>query len=169
MNTCAFCQTQNLEGVLFCEDCGSPLIGFDISTKVFERTQKFATDKGLQIPHPTWGSTALSTHSNVVIRFQEDNTHVSLESQAEIVLGRSDDRTLTYPDLDLTPHGAIEHGVSRTHAAIRRSEDKLLLIDLGSANGTFLNGQKVAPETPRILRDGDEIRLGRLVSHIYFE
>ena len=47
--------------------------------------------------------------------------------------------------------------------AIRRGEDTLTLVDLGSVNGTHLNGQRLVPNQPRVLRDGDEIRLGRLV------
>jgi pSer/pThr/pTyr-binding forkhead associated (FHA) protein len=144
-------------------------MGMDITMRQIKKTEKFATNAGLKVPHPTWGTAVLKDSSTVVIHFQGDNTHVNLQPQAEIVLGRADERTHTYPDLDLTPHGAIENGVSRTHAAIRRSEDKLLLFDLGSSNGTFVNGQKVSPESPLILRDGDEIRFGKLVSHIYFE
>ena len=35
-------------------------------------------------------------------------------------------------------------------------------------NGTFLNGQRLVPNQPRILRDGDEIRLGHLVLYVRF-
>jgi pSer/pThr/pTyr-binding forkhead associated (FHA) protein len=59
--------------------------------------------------------------------------------------------------------------VSRVHAAIERSEDTLTLIDMRSSNGTLLNGQKLVPDQPRVLRDGDEVRLGKLVAHIYFK
>jgi pSer/pThr/pTyr-binding forkhead associated (FHA) protein len=86
----------------------------------------------------------------------------------EAVLGRADEVSGTSPDLDLTPYNALEKGVSRIHAAIRRGEDTLTLVDLGSVNGTHLNGQRLVPNQPRVLRDGDEIRLGRLVVHIYF-
>jgi len=169
MIICVECDTRNYEGILFCEECGFPLTGMDITARKIKKTTKFSTENGLAVPHPTWGNTVLEDGGNVVMHFQADNVHVHLEQQTEVVLGRADGRTHTYPDLDLTPYGAIENGVSRMHAAIRRNEDALLLIDLGSANGTFVNGQKVAPKTPLILRDGDEVRLGRLVSHIYFE
>lgn len=48
--------------------------------------------------------------------------------------------------------------VSRHHARVVISVGEASLEDLGSKNGTSLNGQKV--EGPRSLRDGDEIRLG---------
>ncbi|MBI4573548.1 MAG: FHA domain-containing protein [candidate division NC10 bacterium] len=45
-------------------------------------------------------------------------------------------------------------GVSRRHAVIRVSGDRVVAEDLGSANGTFINGQRI---TSCALRDGDEI------------
>ena len=54
----------------------------------------------------------------------------------------------------------IDHtSVSRHHAAIRVSGDRVTLEDLGSKNGTFLRGEKI--EGPRSLVDGDTIRVGR--------
>ena len=53
-------------------------------------------------------------------------------------------------------------GVSRRHAEVRISHDgphlQVLLRDLGSTNGTFLNGEQVGDEE---LHDGDRITLGR--------
>jgi len=42
-------------------------------------------------------------------------------------------------------------------------------LGVGSSNGTFLNGQRLVPNQPRVLRDGDEVRFGKLVAHIYFK
>jgi pSer/pThr/pTyr-binding forkhead associated (FHA) protein len=67
------------------------------------------------------------------------------------------------------PFGGADQGVSRRHAEIRRGEDTLTLVDLGSTNGTHLNGQRLIPHQPRVLRDGDEIRMGKLVFHIFFK
>jgi pSer/pThr/pTyr-binding forkhead associated (FHA) protein len=91
------------------------------------------------------------------------------QPRQETILGRLDPASGTAPDLDLTPYGALQGGVSRIHAAIRRGEDTLTLVDLGSVNGTHLNGQRLIPNQPRVLRDGDEIRLGKLVAHVYFK
>ncbi|MCS7071755.1 MAG: FHA domain-containing protein, partial [Anaerolinea sp.] len=63
----------------------------------------------------------------------------------------------------------FEKGVSRLHAAICRQDETLTIVDMGSSNGTHLNGQRLIPDQPRVLRDGDEIRLGKLVAHIYFK
>ncbi len=50
--------------------------------------------------------------------------------------------------------------VSRQHARIRLEEDKFLLFDLGSANGTFVNDQPV--EAPVALAENDAVRFGEV-------
>ena len=52
-------------------------------------------------------------------------------------------------------------GVSRLHARVRIEKDVATLEDLGSKNGTLLNGTRV--EAATALADGDEIRLGTVV------
>ena len=59
--------------------------------------------------------------------------------------------------------------VSRKHAKIVMREGRCFITDLRSRNGTFLNGQKLVAQQPRVLRDGDDIRLGHLVLRITFE
>ena len=51
-------------------------------------------------------------------------------------------------------------GVSRVHAALERFGDTWCVRDLGSRNGTFVNGARIIGE--RALHSGDEIALGRL-------
>jgi len=68
-----------------------------------------------------------------------------------ITLGRSKGCTLELDD----------RGVSRTHASIHLGPgEKAVLEDMGSKNGTFLNGKRVEKA---VLKDGDEIRIGRTV------
>jgi len=118
------------------------------------------------LPH---GTSLLNDESEVLLHIPQKNENIRLQKQSEVVIGRTDVKSQTFPDLDLTPHGALEGGVSRNHAAIRRNDNTLTLIDLGSANGTFLNGKQIPPEHPHVLRDGDEISFGKLVSRIYFK
>lgn len=52
-----------------------------------------------------------------------------------------------------------ERRVSRRHALINAREDrKFWLVDLGSGNGTYLNGRRLVQ--PAILRDGDSLQIG---------
>jgi pSer/pThr/pTyr-binding forkhead associated (FHA) protein len=70
--------------------------------------------------------------------------------------------------VDLTPFGGNEKGVSRQHAALRQLKNHLFLVDLGSSNGTYVNGQRLYSQQPNILVEGDEIRLGNLVATISY-
>lgn len=52
----------------------------------------------------------------------------------------------------------VDAGVSRHHAELRVEEDQVVLVDLGSTNGTFVNGQ---PARRVVLTDGTTVTLGR--------
>jgi len=54
-----------------------------------------------------------------------------------------------------------DDGTSSRHARLDRSGDTITLIDLGSTNGTFVNGQKIAPNSPIELRGRETLRIGR--------
>jgi pSer/pThr/pTyr-binding forkhead associated (FHA) protein len=49
-------------------------------------------------------------------------------------------------------------GVSRTHAQIIRQGDQTLIEDLGSTNGTYVNGVRISAPTP--IKPGDTLQLG---------
>lgn len=94
----------------------------------------------------------------------ETQTTVGVEVKEYITLGRSDPVANFYPELDLTPYGGQERGVSRRHASILQdNEHKALYIeDLSSTNGTRINGFALEPRRRYRLRDGDEVELGRV-------
>ena len=85
-----------------------------------------------------------------------------MEDSRRLVIGRADAQAAVNPDLDLTPYGGLEKGVSRRHAAIIARKDRLVILDLNSTNGTFVNEQRLRPMQPYRLRHGDEIRLGEV-------
>jgi ABC transport system ATP-binding/permease protein len=51
--------------------------------------------------------------------------------------------------------------ISRQHARLTEREGQLQIEDLGSSNGTFVNGEQIS--APRILQDGDQIGLGQFL------
>lgn len=79
-----------------------------------------------------------------------------------LVIGRSSAESEEVPDIDLAAFGAFERGISRRHAALFWRNGTLHIADEGSANGTFLNGKRLAPHRPAILRNNDRITLGGL-------
>lgn len=50
--------------------------------------------------------------------------------------------------------------VSRTHALVLKLDLETVLRDLGSGNGTFVNGQRIQPNSDFKLKEGDEIKMG---------
>jgi len=89
-------------------------------------------------------------------------TTFDLVGKTLVVVGREDAPSNSFPDVDLTPYGAEEGGVSRLHAQLAQSGDAWTIEDLESTNFTFVNRKRIAPKTPTPLNDGDEIRLGRV-------
>ncbi len=72
-----------------------------------------------------------------------------------VVIGREESCDVALP----------ERPVSRQHAEIRRDGNRHLLRDLGSKNGTFLNGQEIDGPVP--LQDGDEIQIALRVKLLF--
>jgi hypothetical protein len=87
----------------------------------------------------------------------------------ELVVGRADSVTHYMPDIDLTPFGAYRLGLSRRHATILAQENTLLVKDLQSRNGTFVNGKAVPKGGTHPLRNGDSVRFGNLTLQIRFQ
>lgn len=71
-----------------------------------------------------------------------------LLSGDEVTIGRAADATVSVPDTS----------VSRKHALVRKTEDGWAVSDLGSGNGTIVNGEQISEEQP--LAPGDVITLG---------
>jgi pSer/pThr/pTyr-binding forkhead associated (FHA) protein len=87
----------------------------------------------------------------------------------EAILGRYAPSSIAQPRVDLASYGAYTKGVSRLHAAIRRTQDNLLVvIDLDSSNGSWLNGVRLEPQRLYTLRSGDRLILGQIEIEIYF-
>jgi pSer/pThr/pTyr-binding forkhead associated (FHA) protein len=107
----------------------------------------------------------------------ETKLHIQVEGSGQPIvvaphvkttIGRRDPTSGDAPDIDLSTYAAYQMGVSRTHAIIELSENHLTLHDLGSRNGTFINGQRITPERPQLLHNGDEVRLGKMVLRLSF-
>ena len=75
---------------------------------------------------------------------------------ADHLIGRRSDSDDIHPEITIP-----DPGISRRHARILRAPDgALTLLDLGSMNGTRLNGAPVEPNVATPLADGDELTLG---------
>ncbi len=168
MITCPVCHHAEYEGELFCSRCGAQLTFADESpiTKNFTPTQMIesSTTPDTNPPPPMQRPPSAG---QIALAVEGADHSLTLAGKFEYVLGR-ESQGQTPPDIDLTPHGGREKGVSRRHAMLRVDGKQLLLMDLNSANGTKLNGETLRPQEPVRLLDGDEIRLGKLSLRIYF-
>jgi CRP-like cAMP-binding protein len=83
-----------------------------------------------------------------------------LAEGAETLIGRRDPVTGINPDVDLTP-ADTQRSISRRHAKIHRRAGKFFLAEeIGTMNGTFVNGVRLETGVPSEIRVGDEIRCG---------
>ena len=71
-----------------------------------------------------------------------------------VTIGRDDSADLQLPDKT----------ISRRHAALRIEGDTAVVSDLGSRNGTYVNGDSL--EDPRRLREGDSLQMGATVLEV---
>ncbi len=78
------------------------------------------------------------------------------------LIGRLDPHTGIYPEIDLSSYDP-ESKVSRRHARVYREGGQFLIEDLSSVNGTVINSFKLYPKQPRVLKNGDELKLGETV------
>jgi pSer/pThr/pTyr-binding forkhead associated (FHA) protein len=85
-----------------------------------------------------------------------------------LVIGRRDNGDDRQVDIDFSPYDGQHLGVSRYHAIIQISNNRLGIKDINSTNGTFLNGYTLQPMFGYRLRHGDELTLGRLKMSVQF-
>ena len=162
--------------MVFCEFCGASLIGQKpLDTKSLdsgdETVQKeYGVDVEALTDVRVQGTSTFQEGDRLRLEIEGSPEPVFFSIKEEVVFGRKDPATGAMPDIDLTPFAGYRMGVSRRHAAISLSaEHGLDVRDLGSSNGTFLNGQQLAAHRLYRLRNGDELRLGQMVIRVLFE
>ena len=144
--TCPSCGTVNRMGEAFCTNCGVSL-----------SAAPAGVEASAAMPS---GAASGADHPRLVV--ESDNASFDLSGKTEVLIGREDPVSNIYPDVDLTPHGGEEGGVSRLHAKLLVNGGQYLIEDQNSTNYTFVNRQRLQPKTPTAIKDGDEIRLGRV-------
>lgn len=89
----------------------------------------------------------------VIVRSASGDESPSLTFDgARVVIGRSDGSDVRLPD----------PSVSSRHASIRAEGASFALVDEGSTNGTWVGEDRLSPHTPRLIKSGDLVRVGRV-------
>jgi pSer/pThr/pTyr-binding forkhead associated (FHA) protein len=169
MITCVVCRNREQEGELFCSECGARLTGNWPATGPSTTIAYAAASRIMEMAaaSQTASAGAALQPGQITLTINGVDQRVVLEGRTEYVLGREGHEQVK-PDLNLNDYGGRDKGVSRLHAALRRDRGQVFLVDLGSTNGTRLNGQPVPAHQPAPVASGDEIRLGKLLMRINF-
>lgn len=157
---CPNCGKHNPSNEVFCYSCGFVLIKEGVATET-RRLQ----ETGMQ------SSEIFDSQATLVLVLRQNKQQFRLrpqDSDHEMILGRADQAFM--PDINLNREPG-NLSVSRMHMCIRFNADTntLTATDLNSANGTYVNGQRLYPKEVRTLRHGDELRLGQMVFNVYYQ
>lgn len=193
LQVCPTCAHRNRPGVYFCENCGTNLITGQqaaAGTRDLREAQDIAAssvkeamtdaepkqqptiqlEKDVEKAVRSAGSSTFTPGMLLRIEVEGGSTPIIIKPKAEdMILGRRDPTTGATPEVDLTAYAGYRMGVSRRHASLALENNQISLWDLGSSNGTYLNGNKLTPHQPSPVRDGDEVRLGQMVLRLFFQ
>jgi pSer/pThr/pTyr-binding forkhead associated (FHA) protein len=129
---CPHCGSENPPDANFCSVCGG----------VLDRTEEQHTENLEAVPFdPTEAPTL------VIIRGPNAGSRFAL-TEAVTTIGRHPDSGVFLDDVT----------VSRRHAEIRRTMSGFEVVDVGSLNGTYVNGSRIESSP---LADGDQLQVGK--------
>jgi len=162
MISCPSCKHKELAGALFCSKCGAQIVYSteEHPTNVIE-TESIGDPNDLEVPaFPAPPTDAKNCRVALYVLIDRDVIHI--RGRNEFSIGRSTKGQTIIPDIDLSAYQAYESGVSRLHANINIQNTKVTINDLGSANGTCLNGDRVNPHDENRVNHGDIVSFGQL-------
>ena len=172
MAKCVHCGSDYIPGALYCDTCGHSLPTLSAWPPRGEPVpQEPATPE--PIPEPILGpevteepelpeSDEEQPERQPHLRLQlSSGIIIDLGDRKRILIGRKD--AGQQPEVDLTPYGGIEQGVSRQHAVITFDNGRYYIEDLKSVNETLLNSSRLFPGQLYPLNHGDQLQFGALV------
>lgn len=165
MIICSHCKNEDYHGTLYCTECGAMFVSQsqnNIETSIHtSNSQHFQT--AVQPPQST-PRYETAPEANIAFFLVDENIYLPSVAQPEFTFGRETLGQVIAPDIDLSDYEAYEKGVSRLHATIKLSNNKsrAYIVDLDSANGTRVNGNRIPANSEVPLHDNDIIALGKL-------
>ncbi len=155
---CPYCGFPAESGDTFCGNCGTPLgnSGSSSAGNSYPNTDIYGDDRTEVLGADDSDATVLMDDyaaSSACLEYFDNGLAQRIRLQKEITRIGSKDRDTDY----VLP----SRKVSKLHAQIRREGDRYLLKDLGSTNGTYLNGssERLSSGQETGLHDGDKIRM----------
>jgi len=168
MIICPNCQYKEMSGAIYCSKCGAQLLDMTIATHKIH-TAEARQESSRQADRMTTPTPPRQLQSWISLNMIESGQILPLADRTEFTLGRSAEGQPIVPDVDLSPYNAYANGVSRLHAVIKLVKDQIVLVDLGSSNGTYLNGNRLIPYEETSIAHGDVVYLGKLKIQLLIE
>ena len=167
MIICPNCQHKEISGAIYCSECGAQLVDARLSTHKIQTAEarlemQYTPEKPVSTP-------AVPLQSWISLYLVESGQILPLADRTEFTLGRSAEGQPIVPDVDLSAYNAYANGVSRLHAAIKLVNNRIVVVDLGSSNGTYLNSVRLSPYIETPVSHGDLIFLGKLKIQVLIE
>jgi hypothetical protein len=158
---CSYCGYFCHPHASICPECGHSLeMPPVVDTKILETPPE-------TLPVERQGQTILDRHTHAILEFLPSGLCMSAWLEEPIILGRGPSID-SIDVIDLTELNGIRHGVSRRDCQHQRRGTQMILTDIGSRNGTYLNGKLIAPFHEYVLSHGDRVILGTLHLNIFF-
>lgn len=164
MILCPNCHNKELPGAYFCSECGTQLMSLEfLNTRMINKPLDGVNgiDLGLNSVQ-TRKVIQKQKDPSISLHLVESGKVIHLSEKKDFTLGRAVEGQSILPEVDLSPFDAFSQGVSRMHVSLRIMNGDVYAMDLGSSNGTKINGQKIVPHVEYSISHGDLITLGRL-------
>lgn len=170
MISCPICRNKEWNGTLFCSECGTQLGQWETPTtqhiqKPSEMLEGVKVARG-EAPEAEAQAVQADAGPAVSLNLMDSGQILPLVGQEEFSIGRSAEGQPIIPDVDLAAYDAYNLGVSRLHALIKVANELVQVTDLGSSNGTRVNGQKLVAHVAYAVNNGDLITLGKFALQI---
>ncbi len=144
---CTHCGHENPAGAKFCSNCGRPLAELGDNTTGALRFDE--TSEPVDVDDAGVDTTELESGTALLVGVRGPNRGARFLLDRDVVtVGRHPDSDIFLDDIT----------VSRRHAEFRRDEGRFWVHDVGSLNGTYVNGERAEDQ---MLETGDEVQIGK--------
>jgi pSer/pThr/pTyr-binding forkhead associated (FHA) protein len=188
MIKCSFCHASHVYNTVFCDECGHFLVeGGSTSTEKFPPSDGEVTPTKWRNPRATIqiitkpetpvtgelpelstnGGASSNSKPIICLTIGPEKRKMRFQFEKPVNLGRIDPGKDIFPDIDLSADDPTSKVISRRHARLFIRKNVLMVEDLESTNGTFVNGERLPPYLPTILSNGDHLKLGTLKVEIW--
>jgi len=162
--TCPFCQADYVANTIYCSECGHYLLEAEKrETDPLDQENKgwvgeidednLEYDPTIQVDvHPV----------AIRLKISSGKREIEIPLNRAVHIGRVDPVLDVFPEIDLSHEGELSKSISRRHATVARQDDIVVVEDTGSVNGTFVNGRRLDPYLPEVIKSGDILQLGKL-------